>query len=374
MVATIPVAVDAFLITLATVAIVLRFISRKLSGANFWYDDWLCLAALPFCITIDLSFWVAAYHGFGKHGGDSTFFQHVLYFDEVWYNLGITFTKLSVLCFYYRIFSITRPFRISLWVVGGLCVAWLIALTVASILQCDPIEKYWHRTIPGTCVYQYGFFLGQAIPNIILDFALLFLPMVPLWKLRMQSHQKWALTIVFILGYTNPMISVLRIVSFIQLGPDTGRDINYNFIGPALWSAAEVSVAIFSCSIPSLTYIFRRAVVFLAPSLKTDVETPKRTIKGIDGVKPATFGSIPSRNLKLHRTGSFKRLEDESCQSDTELGILRPTAKPSISAGPESMRKEGKADNYSGPAKQIQVRSDVDVSFEDEAVKAGATV
>jgi hypothetical protein len=46
MVATIPVAVDAFLIALAIVALLLRFISRKLSGAGFWYDDWLCLAAL----------------------------------------------------------------------------------------------------------------------------------------------------------------------------------------------------------------------------------------------------------------------------------------------------------------------------------------
>jgi hypothetical protein len=148
------------------------------------------------------SFVLAAYHGFGRHGGDSTFFLHVLYFDEIWYNLGITLTKLSVLCFYHRIFSITRPFRVSLWTVGGLCVAWLVALTVASILQCNPIEKYWHRTIPGTCVHQYAFFLGQAIPNIMLDFALLLLPIVPLWRLRMQRHQKLALTVVFLLGYT----------------------------------------------------------------------------------------------------------------------------------------------------------------------------
>ena len=46
MVATIPVVVDAFLIVLAIPAVVVRFFSRKLSGAKLWYDDWLCVAAL----------------------------------------------------------------------------------------------------------------------------------------------------------------------------------------------------------------------------------------------------------------------------------------------------------------------------------------
>ena len=40
-----PIGTDAFLIAISTLALLLRFLSRKLSGAGFWWDDWLALAA-----------------------------------------------------------------------------------------------------------------------------------------------------------------------------------------------------------------------------------------------------------------------------------------------------------------------------------------
>lgn len=144
---------------------------------------------------------IAAYHGFGRHGGNPTFFLHVLYFDEIWYNTVIALTKLSVLCFYRRIFAVARPLRITIWIVGGIVLAWWIAFTLASILQCIPIEGYWNPKIKAHCEYKYGFFLGQAVPNIMLDFVLLFLPLQPLWKLHMKRPHKLALGAVFVLGY-----------------------------------------------------------------------------------------------------------------------------------------------------------------------------
>jgi len=41
-----PVAVDVFLLILATLSIILRVISRKWSKAGLWWDDWLAIAAL----------------------------------------------------------------------------------------------------------------------------------------------------------------------------------------------------------------------------------------------------------------------------------------------------------------------------------------
>ena len=72
---------------------------------------------------------------------------------------------------------------------------------MASVLQCVPIQAYWHPKVKARCVYIYGFFLGQAIPNIMLDFVLLLLPLHPLWKLKMKLSQKVALVGVFVLGY-----------------------------------------------------------------------------------------------------------------------------------------------------------------------------
>lgn len=39
------VGINLFLTIIATLAIILRVISRKLADAGFWWDDWLALAA-----------------------------------------------------------------------------------------------------------------------------------------------------------------------------------------------------------------------------------------------------------------------------------------------------------------------------------------
>ena len=145
--------------------------------------------------------WQAAWHGFGQHGGDPTFFLHVLYYDEILYTTGIALTKLSVLAFYRRIFSIKRPLKIAILFIGAFTIAWWLSITVASILQCVPIRAYWDPIIKGRCEKKYPFFLGVAIPNIALDFVLLILPLHPLWRLNMKRSHKMALVVVFVLGY-----------------------------------------------------------------------------------------------------------------------------------------------------------------------------
>lgn len=115
------------------------------------------------------------------------------------------------------------------------------------------------------------------------------------------------------------MVSILRIISFIQLGDKTGEDINCIyvdpttivpplipempdvFVSPALWSATEVAVAIFSCSIPSLTYLFRRVL----GSKQFDSATPDQNP---DHTNRAAYhgGHGPTRD-----SSSFQRLRDD---------------------------------------------------------------
>ena len=42
-----------FMITSSVVVVCLRFASRKLSNAGYWWDDWLILMALPFALGIN---------------------------------------------------------------------------------------------------------------------------------------------------------------------------------------------------------------------------------------------------------------------------------------------------------------------------------
>ena len=123
----------------------------------------------------------------------------VLYVYENCYTPAIALTKLSILSFYARLFSV-RTFRVALYVVGTMVLMWWIAMQFTVIFECTPIDYSWHPVRSGRCINLDQFFLGQAIPNIVTDMVILALPLPMIWKLHLPKSQKLALTCIFSLG------------------------------------------------------------------------------------------------------------------------------------------------------------------------------
>lgn len=70
-----------------------------------------------------------------------------------------------------------------------------------TIFQCKPVSGFWNRTKPAICnVDSQKFFIGNAIPNILTDVALMVLPLPYIWQLNRSKSQKIALAGVFLLG------------------------------------------------------------------------------------------------------------------------------------------------------------------------------
>jgi hypothetical protein len=111
-------------------------------------------------------------------------------------------TKLSVLCFYLRIFTIIPTLKLAIWATSILIILYWIVATITIVTQCHPIPHYWNSSISGTCLDEFKLIVGLAIPNIVLDFVVLLLPVIPLWRLQMDHRHKMGLLVVFILGYT----------------------------------------------------------------------------------------------------------------------------------------------------------------------------
>jgi hypothetical protein len=84
-------------------------------------------------------------------------------------------TKLSILLFYRRIFA-TRIFRQITNAVGFVVLAWFAAVILVSIFSCVPVNGYWDRTVPATCIDSRAFYLGNSIANILTDVIILTLP------------------------------------------------------------------------------------------------------------------------------------------------------------------------------------------------------
>ena len=119
------------------------------------------------------------------------------------YNIQIWLSKLSALAFYARIFSPgNKKFRLALWIVAGLVCAWIVAVLVSLILQCNPPQQAWERSIPGACRDPYNWWLASGLSSFILDLIILLIPLPMLWRLQVKPSRKGLIIGVFISGYS----------------------------------------------------------------------------------------------------------------------------------------------------------------------------
>jgi hypothetical protein len=119
---------------LATIAVFLRFLCRRISNAGFWWDDYLMVPAYLF--TSILSWVTITYmpaHGFGKHiyiqlpediPATVQAFLKSLFIAEVCYTGTIVLAKFSILTFYWRLFRINNILRYSIIALAAVVSMW----------------------------------------------------------------------------------------------------------------------------------------------------------------------------------------------------------------------------------------------------------
>lgn len=118
--------------------------------------------------------------------------------------------KFSILFLYYRLFSNDKTMNVAIKVTGLLCLAWWIAATVAAALPCVPFQKAWEPQTwqhipklpitPGHCLHYKKFYLGIEIPNCILDFWAVGMPIFEIQKLQLSLRYKISISLIFVLA------------------------------------------------------------------------------------------------------------------------------------------------------------------------------
>lgn len=140
----------------------------------------------------------------GRHAGTLSqadlvsFFQLLLGFECVYVTV-VMLVKASILVMYHRIFPV-RGFKLAVYAIASIVVSWWLAIVLVCIFQCDPIEKAWLPWAPGVCIDLKASFIGNAVPNIITDIAILILPITQVWSLQGTVARKLSLCGAFLLG------------------------------------------------------------------------------------------------------------------------------------------------------------------------------
>ena len=68
----------------------------------------------------------------------------------------------------------------------GLSISLATAVILGTLLICRPLAYNWNRTIDGTCGNTQKLYLSGGIVNLLLDVAIVTLPMPMLWNLQVS--------------------------------------------------------------------------------------------------------------------------------------------------------------------------------------------
>ncbi|KAI8944588.1 hypothetical protein F4801DRAFT_599516 [Xylaria longipes] len=267
--------------TVALTCVILRIWCRWANRAGFWLDDWLVLIAHAFAtgLSATLLWWIP--RGLGRHV--QTFGPQVqeywsigLFTAELTYTGVIVFVKFSILALSWRIFNKNSSIKLPVAIMSGTVGAWGVSVLLLTVLQCVPTRGFWDKAIEAACnVDSQKFLFGISIPNILIDVALLALPIPYVIKLNVSKSQKRVLVSLFLLGGFVCIASILRLVAVVT--ESTGPDISWNLINQAIWAVVEADFAIVSACLPTLRP-FWLAI------------RPKRSLTG----QPASSSSGPS--------------------------------------------------------------------------------
>lgn len=111
------------------------------------------------------------------------------------YGIIVCLIKLSILLQFQRIFVPNRRSNMPLFVVIQL-IMWTTFVfyffeTIFAIAMCNPREKIWNLLMTtGHCLNLSAIYMASGIFNVISDFSIFILPMVPIWKLQLPLKKK----------------------------------------------------------------------------------------------------------------------------------------------------------------------------------------
>ncbi|KAL8711335.1 MAG: hypothetical protein Q9220_004232 [cf. Caloplaca sp. 1 TL-2023] len=201
---------------LATVAVVLRLISRKVSKVYLSWNDYMILVALGAVLTMAVATTISVVAGgAGLHKGQLTTDELRIYWKSMFvcilaWPIAQSTTKISILLFYVHLFP-TKAFRVAAYSMIFIVSAWGIQQILASLFLCHPISFNWDGSIQGRCGNVAANCLAGAGINTLTDIIILILPMPIIWRLHVPLRQKFILSFIFGFGSLICIISIIRL-------------------------------------------------------------------------------------------------------------------------------------------------------------------
>ncbi|KAI1740422.1 hypothetical protein F4680DRAFT_419403 [Xylaria scruposa] len=327
---------------LATICVALRFIHRR-KTIELWWDDWTILAALIFCIGVFINTVLATLPSLGAAGYHitqysvpqlNTWFKIVLA-GEVLYNFSSALSRISVLLFYRRIFSVDRYFLIFMRVMIFLIAASSLAAVFGLIFTTNPVEAQWNVLLPHTSINTRAFYDSTAALNIAFDLAVFGLVQRKVWKLQLDKNRKALLSFLLLLGAFSVVASILRLAYLLVLD---FNDVTYSLSTAWLWTVVEIVLYVICACLPGVYAFIKSASGSQRTGSSKSTDFSRSTIK--------TIGSAPTKSRRIR-----PEFEDYESRNFLDGSNYQVICEPEIESG-YNMR----------PLDPVRVRRDFEVT------------
>ncbi|KAH7324472.1 hypothetical protein B0I35DRAFT_475716 [Stachybotrys elegans] len=258
--------VSSMMSALATITMLVRAWTRVRRGVEFGIDDgWIlvsfCLLWVHFVvITLEVimgGLGVPLIVNLLSNRSTLADFLRILFVQCIVSPIAITVTKFSYLAMYWRFFP--TPFtRRSCMIVGGLQLAWCLAVVFPTIFRCNPIEDAWRFTVrTDSCNLAIGAWLAwqDGIPEIATTIMIYCLPLYEVSRLHTSRSTKLAISAVFFLCSLTVIASIMRFVyayEYIHTLTGLMPDATLGMANVVMWCHIEVCTGFIAACLPAL--------------------------------------------------------------------------------------------------------------------------
>ncbi|KAM5357531.1 hypothetical protein ACJZ2D_016168 [Fusarium nematophilum] len=259
----------AVTLPLATASLVLRLLARRMTKASYALDD--VLAVISYFISVGFTSVVlvwAVNFGLGRTLADGprdiTEEQRLvrsrlmLWLTCLVYTFAIASAKFTILAFYWRIFKFSG-IRIPIQVLTGITVSWFIVRVCFITMNCLPTNAFWDHSISEKAcrINEATFFFTTVLTHVLIDWAILALPVIEVGRLHLPIGQKIAVIAMFMFGAVVCLASIFLLIQAFQLDPTT-KEIGLDMGLHENWATVEVNLAVVAASLPMLRPIFQK--------------------------------------------------------------------------------------------------------------------
>ncbi|KAL6713508.1 hypothetical protein ACLMJK_008973 [Lecanora helva] len=341
----------------AIVSVILRLWSRRLQRNAWDLSDYSIIAGLVSGATTSTKnsnpntrqIWAMSLAGFTIHSaiydqlGDDVsqrgnpkavnafvvYQLKALLVGQITWTVSVFFIRASVLALYLRIFSSKKPFRIAGHTLFGVNAAFFISTVLAVLLICRPIAFGWDRTIKGgTCGDQKSLDIYIGILNLLLDVAVVILPMPVLWGLQMALSRKVQLSGMFGLGIIICVLTLVRVKISSENHVNNAQEV-YSQV--AFYTNLEALLGVINACLPVMKPVFMKLHSSKASSLissfmsasipvvlrlshisKASSSKQKSTHKSHSSQEPRPWPSNDAMSLELQQTPPPQYTDDIS--------------------------------------------------------------